>query len=117
MVSNDEFEKFIDSLTNPEELPNGDLIFTGTISYRLHKKIVNSITCEIKLHRSSIEYGVITFNTDDNTYVNKFQPRYDPNWQDYEFDAPNKILIVSGNSIKLGEYKVEIRQISSSNDS
>jgi 2-keto-4-pentenoate hydratase/2-oxohepta-3-ene-1,7-dioic acid hydratase in catechol pathway len=113
MVSNDEFEKFIDSISNSKELPNGDIIFTGTISYRLHKKIVNSITCEIRLHRSSSEYGVITFSTDDNTYVNRFQPRYDPNWQDYEFDAANKILIVSGNSIKLGEYKVEIRELPS----
>ena len=113
MVSNDEFGKFIDSLTNLKELPNGDIIFTGTISYRLHKKIVNSITCEIRLHRSSIEYGVITFDTDDNTYVNKYQPRFDPNWQDYEFDSSDKILIVSGNSIKLGEYKVEIKEIPS----
>jgi len=113
MVSFDEFEKFIDSLNIKKELPNGDIIFTGTISYRLHKKIVNSITCEIRLHRSSIEYGVITFSTDDNTYVNKFQPRFDPNWQDYEFDPTNKILIVSGNSIKLGEYKVEIKEFSS----
>jgi hypothetical protein len=113
MVSNDEFEKFIDSLTNPKELPNRDIIFTGTISYRLHKKIVNSITCEITLHRSSTEYGVITFSTDDNTYVNKYQPRYDPNWQDYEFETANNILIVSGNSIKLGEYKVEIRELPS----
>jgi hypothetical protein len=110
MVSFDEFEKFIDSLTNLKELPKDDIIFTGTISYRLHKKIVNSITCEIRLHRSSSEYGVITFSTEDNTYVNKFQPRFDPNWQDYEFDPTNKILIVSGNSIKLGEYKVEIRE-------
>ena len=113
MVSNDEFEKFIDSLTNLKELPNGDIIFTGTISYRLHKKIVNSITTEIRLHRTSLEYGVITFSTEDNTYVNKFQPRYDPNWQDYEFDPSNKILIVSGNSLKLGKYKVEIRELSS----
>ena len=113
MVSFDEFEKFIDSLNIKRELPKGDIIFTGTISYRLHKKIVNSITCEIRLHRSSIEYGVITFSTDDNTYVNKFQPRFDPNWQDYEFDPTNKILIVSGNSIKLGEYKVEIKEFSS----
>ena len=113
MVSIDEFEKFIDSLSNSKELPHGDMIFTGTISYRLNRKIVNSITCEIKLHRSSIDYGVITFSTEDNTYVNKFQPRYDPNWQDYEFDPTNKILIVSGNSIKLGEYKVEIRELSS----
>ena len=113
MVSIDEFEKFIDSLSNLNELPNRDVIFTGTISYRLHKKIVNSITCEIRLHRSSIENGVITFSTEDNTYVNKFQPRFDPNWQDYEFDATNKILIVSGNSIKMGEYKVEIRESSS----
>jgi hypothetical protein len=110
MVSIDEFEKFINSLTNSKELPNGDMIFTGSISYRLHKKIVNSITCEIRMHRSSSEYGVITFTTEDNTYVNKFQPRFDLNWQDYEFDPTNKILIVSGNSIKLGEYKVEIRE-------
>jgi hypothetical protein len=113
MVSIDEFEQFIDSLNNLEELPNGDIIFTGTISYRLHKKIVNSITCEIRLHRSSSEYGVITFSTEDNTYVNKFQPRFDPNWQDYEFDGANKILIVSGTSIKLGEYKVEIKELTS----
>jgi hypothetical protein len=113
MVSADEFKKFIDSLNNSKELPIGDITITGTISYRLHKKIVNSITCEIKLHRSSIEYGVITFSTEDNTYVNKFQPRFDPNWQDYEFDPTNKILIVSGNSIKLGDYKVEISEISS----
>ena len=113
MVSTDEFKKFIDSLNIKKELPNGDIIFTGTISFRLHKKIVNSITCEIRLHRSSIEYGVITFSTEDNTYVNKFQPRFDPNWQDYEFDPTNKILIVSGNSIKLGEYKVEIAELSS----
>jgi 2-keto-4-pentenoate hydratase/2-oxohepta-3-ene-1,7-dioic acid hydratase in catechol pathway len=113
MVSLDEFVRFIDSLTSLKELPNGDIIFTGTISYRLHKKIVNSITCEIRLHRSSSEYGVITFSTEDNTYVNKFQPRFDPNWQDYEFDPTNKILIVSGTSIKLGEYKVEIKEISS----
>jgi len=113
MVSLDEFERFIDSLTNLKELPNRDIIFTGTISYRLHRKIVNSITCEIRLHRSSIEYGVITFSTEDNTYINKFQPRFDPNWQDYEFDPSNKILIVSGTSIKLGEYKVEIRELSS----
>jgi hypothetical protein len=113
MVSIDEFEKFIDSLNNSKELPDRDIIFTGTISYRLHKKIVNSITCEIRLHRSSIEYGVITFSTEDNTYVNKFQPRFDLNWQDYEFDAINKILIVSGNSIKLGEYKAEIKELPS----
>jgi hypothetical protein len=113
MVSFDEFEKFIDSLNNKKKLPDGDMIFTGTISYRLHKKIVNSISCEIRLHRSSSEYGVITFNTEDNTYVNKFQPRFDPNWQDYEFDPANKILIVSGNSIKMGEFKVEIRELSS----
>jgi 2-keto-4-pentenoate hydratase/2-oxohepta-3-ene-1,7-dioic acid hydratase in catechol pathway len=111
MVSLDEFVQFVDSLTNFKELPNGDIIFTGTISYRLHKKIVNSITCEIRLHRSSVEYGVITFSTEDNTYVNKYQPRFDPNWQDYEFDPANKILIVSGNSIKLGDYKVEICEL------
>ena len=113
MVSTDEFKKFIDSLNNLNELPNGDIVFTGTISYRLHKKIVNTITCEITLHRSSIEYGVITFSTEDDTYVNKFQPRFDPNWQDYEFDPTNKILIVSGNSIKMGEFKVEIRELTS----
>jgi hypothetical protein len=113
MVSIDEFEKFIGSLNNLKKLPNSDMIFTGTISYRLHKKIVNSITCEIRMHRSSIENGVITFSTEDNTYVNKYQPRFDPNWQDYEFDPTNKILIVSGNSIKLGEYKVEIKELSS----
>jgi hypothetical protein len=111
MVSIDEFGKFIDSLNNTKELPNGDLIFIGTISFRLHKKIVNSITSEIRMHRSSAENGVITFLTEDNTYVNKFQPRFDPNWQDYEFDPENKILIVSGNSIKMGEYKVEIKEL------
>ena len=113
MVSIDEFRKFTDSLNNIKELPGGDIIFTGTLSFRLHNKIVSSISSEIRLHRSSSENGVITFITDDNTYVNKFQPRFDPNWQDYEFDPVNKILIVSGNSIKMGEFKVEIKEITS----
>jgi hypothetical protein len=113
MVSIDEFGKFIDSLNSMNALPNGDIIFTGTISFRLHKKIVNSITSEIRMHRSSMENGVITFITEDNTYVNKFQPRFDPNWQEYEFDPVNKILIVSGNSIKMGDYKVEIKELPS----
>jgi hypothetical protein len=113
MVSIDEFRKYIDSLENSKELPNGDIIFTGTISFRLHNKIASSISSEIRLHRSSAENGVITFSTEDNTYVNKFQPRFDPNWQDYEFDPGNKILIVSGNSIKMGKYKVEIKEIAS----
>ena len=111
MVSIDEFRKFTDSLNNIKELPGGDIIFTGTLSFRLHNKIVSSISSEIRLHRSSSENGVITFITDDNTYVNKFQPRFDPNWQDYEFDPVNKILIVSGNSIKMGEFKVEIKEL------
>jgi 2-keto-4-pentenoate hydratase/2-oxohepta-3-ene-1,7-dioic acid hydratase in catechol pathway len=113
MVSIDEFGKFISSLNNFKELPNGDVIFTGTLSFRLHKKIANSITSEIILHRSYAENGVITFNTEDNTYVNKFQPRFDPNWQDYEFEPVSKVLIISGNSIKMGNFKVEIKETTS----
>jgi hypothetical protein len=114
MVSIDEFLKFIDSLSNFKKLPNGDIHFTGSLTYRTHRKIVNAVSCEIRLHRTSIENGVITIALDDDNYVNEYQTRFDPNWHDYEFDAANKILVVSGNSIKLGQYKVEIRELSSS---
>jgi hypothetical protein len=112
MVSIDEFMRFIGSLNNFKELPNGDIIFIGTINYRLHRKIVNSVSCEIRMHRSSLENGVITFVPEEDNYANEYHTRFDPNWQDYEFDTANKILIVSGDSIKLGEYKVEISELS-----
>jgi hypothetical protein len=111
MVSIDEFVKYIDSLNNLKKLPNGDIIFTGTITYHARRKVLNSTTCEIRMHRSSLENGVITIALDDKNYIDDYQTRFDPNWQDYEFDPINKILIVSGTSIKLGEYKVEIREL------
>ena len=111
MVSIDEFAKFIDSLNNVKKLPNGDLVFTGSITYHSRRKVVDSLNCEIRMHRSSIENGIITIALGDDNYVDDYQTRFDPNWQDYEFDATNKILIVSGTSIKLGEYKAEIREL------
>lgn len=99
---------FISKLKNKKILNNNDVLFSAKVIYE-YRNIQEEETLKVYL-RANFEFG--KFDIDDGIVLTaeKVHLRLDANFQ--EFSISNKgFLIITGNSQKLGKYKVTFIEI------
>lgn len=91
---------------------SGNSEFNATVKYHIRPKNINVFT-SVKIFRSGYSQdGKIEITESGDLNLDKHHLDFSPNFQTYNYDRKNNLLVVSGSSKKMGEnYKVSISPI------
>lgn len=111
MSSHNELRKFWQSLVNSKELSNGDLKFAAIVTCYWKKKRVQNAVTSVTIQRVGFQQGAVAVEPTKEFDVDTFHTEFNPDFQDYTFDADNQMLIIEGSSPKMGgNYKITIAE-------
>lgn len=85
----------------------GHCKFQAEVTYQSGSKTVVHET-ECTIFRNGIEDGKVSLEEDGPLVSEMFHLDFSPDLQTYEFDKGSQALIITGNSKKMGKYRVEI---------
>lgn len=111
MKSMIELLNFRETIKNKKDLNNDGILIKGNIAYSFQGKEFNE-NLEITIYLSGYhESGQISLSEGKNINTDRMHMDFNPRYQEYKFLPDKKVLLIAGNSTRLGKYKVIITEI------